>query len=152
MIVNRSYWRVMIVVDSLLYYLRKLRRFVMWMSLNKRCTYCGREIDFKDTTIDHMAPLSANGTDRAGNIYSACKGCNNLKGAMNLRAFACATIGKNRLFYFQSGQPIDVARARLWMKLYGLLMAQYHKDKHAPNIHYANARQNLIQRGLIKPQ
>ena len=124
----------------------------MWRAMNMRCTYCGTPIDFNKTTVDHMVALKNNGTDRLGNIYPACQPCNSLKGSMDLRAFAALTIGKGRSFYFQSGVPIDVVRARLWIKLYGLLSKRVYVEPRSKKPYYiSTARDNLIQKGIIKP-
>lgn len=145
--INKRWQRLVKPIDSFLYRLRILRRYCMWRAMNGRCTYCGTPIAFNQTTVDHMVALRMNGTDRSGNIYPACRPCNGLKGSMDLRQFAAATIGRNRFFYFQSGVPIDVVRARLWIKLYGLL----HKQK-VKSYYLSSTRENLIRKGVIKPQ
>lgn len=136
----------MFITDKLIYRLHKIRRYAMWISLNKRCTYCGAPTTLSNITIDHMTPIRSGGSDLTRNIYPACKPCNNLKGSLSVKNFAKLTINTTRSFYFQSGEPIDVVRARLWIKLYGLLLGKYR------TMYVSSARRNLIKQGVIKPK
>jgi len=45
------------------------------------CLYCGTSLPRKHLTCDHVQPLSAGGTDTWENAVSACKVCNQRKGA-----------------------------------------------------------------------
>lgn len=46
---------------------------------NNKCSYCGIEIDFKSSVIDHIIPLSKGGTNDEENLTISCKKCNILK-------------------------------------------------------------------------
>ena len=45
-----------------------------------RCELCGREILFKDMTLDHVKPLSKGGEDNVNNLSCTCEPCNHFKG------------------------------------------------------------------------
>ena len=43
------------------------------------CHYCGRQVDPKQLTMDHIVPLIRGGKSTKGNLVPACKDCNNKK-------------------------------------------------------------------------
>ncbi len=60
---------------------RKLRQSSWWQrKVSKRvCYYCGRRVDPKELTMDHIVPLIRGGRSTKGNLVPACKDCNNKK-------------------------------------------------------------------------
>jgi len=44
------------------------------------CTYCRCQLQWKESTIDHVVPLSKGGTNDLENLALACHPCNSLKG------------------------------------------------------------------------
>lgn len=50
-----------------------------------RCIYCGKEIDFKTMTMDHIFPETYGGSQDSDNLVAACRGCNARKGSMTVR-------------------------------------------------------------------
>jgi 5-methylcytosine-specific restriction endonuclease McrA len=59
-----------------------------------RCHYCGDSLEMfapfpyrKSASIDHVIPLSAGGTNEAGNLVVACHECNIIKGTMTGETF-----------------------------------------------------------------
>jgi 5-methylcytosine-specific restriction endonuclease McrA len=44
-----------------------------------KCSYCGKEITQKESTIDHIIPKSKGGSNTWENICLACKPCNVFK-------------------------------------------------------------------------
>lgn len=51
------------------------------------CAYCGRKLQLKHCTWDHVIPRAKGGTRNGGNIVIACISCNRLKGAMEITEF-----------------------------------------------------------------
>lgn len=153
-IFKHSPWvRLLPLTDSLLYHVRIFRRYLIWRGMNRRCSYCGSLISFRETTVDHVVARQRGGFDRHGNIYPACYPCNQLKGSSSLKGFARRTIGMERKFYFQTGEPIDVVRARLWVHLANVLYGKSHeKTQKQKPYYFAHTRENLIKAGLIKPK
>lgn len=47
---------------------------------NHECNICGREIEFYDGEVDHIIPLSKDGTNNLENLQWLCGMCNKLKG------------------------------------------------------------------------
>src|SRR5690606_916585 len=45
------------------------------------CLYCGERFSEKLLSRDHVTPVSRGGQDNWANVVTACKRCNNLKGA-----------------------------------------------------------------------
>lgn len=45
------------------------------------CAYCGTKLVHRNFTIDHVIPRSRGGNDNWMNVVTACKSCNNIKGA-----------------------------------------------------------------------
>ena len=44
-----------------------------------KCQLCGRKIEFRFATLDHIIPLAQGGIDSLDNIQLACKCCNRQK-------------------------------------------------------------------------
>lgn len=54
----------------------KISRYMLYKRDNGRCSYCGKEITQKESTIDHVIPRSKGGENSWENICLACKSCN----------------------------------------------------------------------------
>lgn len=54
------------------------RKNIFWRD-NSKCQYCGKKINSKELTIDHIIPMSKGGKTVWENVVSACKGCNSIK-------------------------------------------------------------------------
>jgi 5-methylcytosine-specific restriction endonuclease McrA len=52
-----------------------------------RCVYCGEQFAAEELTLDHVQPRVRGGDRSEGNLVSACKACNTLKGHRRLSAF-----------------------------------------------------------------
>ena len=44
------------------------------------CKYCGKELSFREATIDHIKPKSRGGNSNIKNLCLACYPCNQNKG------------------------------------------------------------------------
>jgi len=60
---------------------RKLRQSAWWQRKISKgiCHYCGRAVDPRELTMDHIVPLTRGGKSTKGNLVPACKDCNNKK-------------------------------------------------------------------------
>lgn len=52
-----------------------------------RCVYCGERFPAEELTIDHVQPRVRGGDRSEGNLVTACRGCNTLKGHRRLSVF-----------------------------------------------------------------
>jgi 5-methylcytosine-specific restriction endonuclease McrA len=52
-----------------------------------RCVYCGEQFPMEELTIDHVEPRVRGGDRSDGNLVTACKACNTLKGHRRLSDF-----------------------------------------------------------------
>ena len=52
-----------------------------------RCVYCGLEFPEDELTLDHVEPRVRGGDRSEGNLVSACRACNTLKGHRRLSEF-----------------------------------------------------------------
>lgn len=52
-----------------------------------RCVYCGEQFLADNLTLDHIEPRVRGGDRSEGNLVTACKPCNTLKGSRRLSAF-----------------------------------------------------------------
>lgn len=66
----------------------------LWLDYNKRCAYCGEEIELKDMQIDHISSVYFNelyNTDidvnQEENLLPACRACNYYKGTNTIEEF-----------------------------------------------------------------
>jgi len=60
---------------------RELRKSQWWKRKcsEGRCYFCGRNINAKELTMDHVVPIIRGGKSTKGNTVPACKECNNKK-------------------------------------------------------------------------
>ena len=60
---------------------RDLRKTSWWKRKCARgtCYYCGRNVNPKDLTMDHIVPIIRGGKSTKGNVVPACKECNTRK-------------------------------------------------------------------------
>ena len=52
-----------------------------------RCVYCGEIFPAEELTVDHVQPRVRGGDRSGGNLVTACRGCNTLKGQRRLSDF-----------------------------------------------------------------
>lgn len=62
-------------------YKRQIKRET-FRDCGRRCVYCGTVLGLENATLDHVIPLCRGGSSLPGNLVSACRGCNQLKGAL----------------------------------------------------------------------
>ena len=64
-----------------------------------RCVYCGEVFPAEELTVDHVQPRLRGGDRSGGNLVTACKGCNTLKGHRRLAEFLVDEPGARRNFF-----------------------------------------------------
>jgi 5-methylcytosine-specific restriction endonuclease McrA len=52
-----------------------------------RCVYCGKRFSAGDLSVDHVEPRVRGGDQSTGNLVTACRACNTLKGHRRLSEF-----------------------------------------------------------------
>ena len=52
-----------------------------------RCVYCGEVFPADALSVDHVQPRARGGDNSAGNVVTACGGCNTRKGHRHLAHF-----------------------------------------------------------------
>ena len=52
-----------------------------------RCVYCGGQFVMDELTLDHVQPRVRGGDRSEGNLVTACRACNTLKGHRRLSEF-----------------------------------------------------------------
>jgi 5-methylcytosine-specific restriction endonuclease McrA len=52
-----------------------------------RCVYCGKRFAAEELSVDHVEPRVRGGDQSTGNLVTACRGCNNLKGHRRVSEF-----------------------------------------------------------------
>ena len=80
--------------------MKKSDRIKVWAKYNRRCAYCGKNIEYKDMQVDHLLPLMRTevGTSIFGekiekelnnfsNLMPSCRRCNHYKRANSLETF-----------------------------------------------------------------
>jgi len=55
-----------------------------------RCVYCGQQFPTEDLTVDHVEARVRGGDRSDGNLVTACRACNTLKGHRRLSDFLLA--------------------------------------------------------------
>lgn len=63
---------------------RELRKSRWWQqkTSSNTCYYCGKQVAFKELTMDHLVPLAMGGRSSKDNLVPSCKSCNNKKKSM----------------------------------------------------------------------
>jgi 5-methylcytosine-specific restriction endonuclease McrA len=67
-----------------------LRREEIFARDGRRCVYCDREFPVEELTVDHVQARVRGGDRSGGNLVTACRGCNTLKGHRRLAEFLAA--------------------------------------------------------------
>jgi 5-methylcytosine-specific restriction endonuclease McrA len=52
-----------------------------------RCVYCGERFIADELSVDHVEPQVRGGDQSSGNLVTACRGCNTLKGHRRVSEF-----------------------------------------------------------------
>jgi len=84
---------------------------------NFTCQYCGKELNAREATLDHVLPRSQGGTTTWENIVCACGTCNRRKGGRTPREARMNLLSKPRR---PDWLPV------LQIKLHGKVPAQWH--------------------------
>ena len=61
--------------------------------------YCGQTYAAEELTVDHVQPRVRGGDRSAGNLVTACRGCNTLKGHRRLAEFLAAEPTARAMFF-----------------------------------------------------
>ena len=59
----------------------------VWEKTQGKCYYCGVEISLEEMTVDHLQPMSQNGTNDLDNLVPTCRSCNASKGVKTVEEF-----------------------------------------------------------------
>jgi hypothetical protein len=88
--------------------MKKAKREQIWNKYDKRCAYCGCELEYKDMQVDHIESKQwhirhkIEGVDRMSNLNPSCKQCNFYKsdGSLSLFRSQLSTINErlNKIF------------------------------------------------------
>ena len=64
-----------------------MKRNLLFERDEYRCVYCGEQFVVAELTLDHVQPRVRGGDRSEGNLVTACKACNTLKGHRRLSVF-----------------------------------------------------------------
>jgi hypothetical protein len=82
-----------------------------------RCVYCAESFPAEELTLDHVEPRMRGGDDSEGNLVTACRGCNTLKGGLAAWAFLAARADV-RSNFLNAASSCDMEHARpVWPRL-----------------------------------
>jgi 5-methylcytosine-specific restriction endonuclease McrA len=76
-----------------------LRRELIFERDDYRCVYCGERFEAEALTVDHVQPRMRGGDGSAGNLVTACGGCNARKAGLRLAEFLGADPEARRHFF-----------------------------------------------------
>ena len=66
-----------------------------------RCVYCGVQFPAEELTVDHVEPRVRGGDRSDGNLVTACRACNTLKGHRRLSDFLLAEkVARDNFFHY----------------------------------------------------
>jgi hypothetical protein len=90
-----------------------------------RCVYCGQLFPADELTVDHVQPRVRGGDRSEGNLVTACKGCNTLKGHRRLSVFLHESTAARMNF--------DRYAVHVWPRLLRTLADELSRLDHAAN-------------------
>ena len=64
-----------------------------------RCVYCGQVFAAEELSVDHVQPRVRGGDRSGGNLVTACKACNTLKGHRRIAVFLAEFPTARRNFF-----------------------------------------------------
>jgi len=67
-----------------------------------RCVYCGVQLPAEELTLDHVQPRVRGGDRSEGNLVTACRACNTLKGHQRLSFFLHSNAVARENFFRQA--------------------------------------------------
>ena len=67
--------------------MKKELRHKVWNKYNKRCAYCGTELEYKQLQVDHIDAKYLGGSDELSNYNPSCRGCNFYKSTFTIDGF-----------------------------------------------------------------
>ena len=67
--------------------LNKKTRIKIWEEANKKCQYCGIELEYKDMQVDHIEPVYLGGDCNLENYRASCRPCNYYKDTFSVEKF-----------------------------------------------------------------
>jgi hypothetical protein len=72
-------------------WIRQEKRLAIYLRDGLACIYCGAAVeDGTQLTLDHVKPVSKGGTNKEGNLVTACLKCNTSRGVRTVTAFCKA--------------------------------------------------------------
>lgn len=66
---------------------RKLKEKLFGGRQYRPCCFCRRELTMSTSTLEHVVPLSLNGSWDKDNLRLSCNGCNNERGSEDFDKF-----------------------------------------------------------------
>ena len=61
--------------------------------------YCGKRFAAEELSVDHVEPRVRGGDQSTGNLVTACRGCNNLKGHRRVSEFLGDSVEARENFF-----------------------------------------------------
>jgi CRISPR/Cas system Type II protein with McrA/HNH and RuvC-like nuclease domain len=77
----------------------RVNRFEVFARDEYRCVYCGLVHEPEALSVDHVQPRMRGGDGSYGNVVTACRGCNTLKGSHALPRFLAESPEARRNFF-----------------------------------------------------
>lgn len=77
----------------------RVNRFEIFARDEFRCVYCGLVHEPDALSVDHVQPRMRGGDGSHGNVVTACRGCNTLKGSHSLPRFLAESPEARRNFF-----------------------------------------------------
>jgi len=80
----------------------KTKKQAIFARYGGHCAYCGKPMQRKNMTVDHLVPQSRGGGNNIENLMPSCRSCNGLKAADSLEVFRYR-------FFWDSLKPSELA-------------------------------------------
>ncbi|WP_309672593.1 HNH endonuclease [Gemmatimonas sp.] len=77
----------------------RVNRFDIFARDEFRCVYCGLVHEADALSVDHVQPRMRGGDGSHGNVVTACRSCNTLKGSQSLPRFLAESPEARRNFF-----------------------------------------------------
>jgi len=104
---------------------RKVKRLLFGSRSYVHCCFCKKQIEFDNTTIEHILPLSQGGNWDIKNLQLSCSDCNNERGSADFYQYRDWRRG------LTATRPVQPNTKQTLDELLEELTVQYQKDRNS---------------------
>ena len=126
------------------------KRKTLYYETGGICIYCGRQIPFKESTIDHIVPLAIGGKNEPVNAICSCINCNRKKGDLSIKQFIRKYSKKRRTAYLNRVRCLFEGD-KISDEKYCRLLGDFSEEPKTTRLNFKLGRFRLLGRFYVSP-